>query len=85
MEESVSQSVSQLTGIEDDELKAVASLGRVLLSTTLLQSLGYYMKRAGLFPSSAEPGVGAFIGGIALPMGQKWPRGQRFRCEGVGQ
>ena len=68
MEESVSESVSQLTGMEDDALKPVASLGRVLLSTTLLQSLGYCMKRARLFPSSAEPGVGAFIGGIALPM-----------------
>lgn len=51
-----------------DALQAVASLGRVLLSTTLLQALGYCMKRAHLFPSSAEPGIGAFIGGISLPM-----------------
>lgn len=45
----------------------IFALGRVLLSTVLLQLVGGYMKVTRMFPASAEAGVGAFIGGVSLP------------------
>jgi len=58
----------QPTGEEDDaRLVAVATLGRALLNVTLIQVLGYMMKKYKLLPETALPGAGAFIGLVSLP------------------
>ena len=52
---------------DDARLIAVATLGRALLNVTLIQVLGYMMKKYKLVPETALPGAGAFIGLVSLP------------------